>query len=98
MVALRFVQAGVDLFSFEKFKGCERVHPQVCDQPYEEEVDLGHQQADGKNAHQAAVGAPELEDDVACCFGVRKVLGLVVLDGVEEKWGERIAEKVVDAR
>ncbi len=98
MVALRLVHPEVHLLALEEFERGKRVDREVRNQPDQEEIDLRHEQANGEDAHQAAVRAPELEDDVARRFRVGQVLCLVVLDGVKEEGRERIPEEVVDAR
>ena len=88
----------IDLLSLKEFERGEGVDHQVGRESYEQKVDLRHEQPHAEDGHEAAVNGPQLHDDVTRELGVRKVLGLLVLYGVEEKGRERVAEEVVEAR
>ena len=97
-VALDVIASPVYLFPVEEFERGEGVDHEVGRESDEQEVYLRHEQPDAENGHEATVDGPHLYDDVARDFGIREVFGFLVLDGVEEKGGERVAEEVVETR
>ena len=79
------VLGGIEFFVSKQPALCPYIDTQICEEPYEDKVDLGEHEVEANDRHEGSVDGVGLAYEDTCTLGVWDVFCLRVHDDIGEE-------------